>query len=379
MAKLKDPKKEKSKFKFDPENDPLILRTGNERMMAAKEMEIPNMLFGELIFERTVIMLFSETGLGKTLLAFQLVDALSRGESILELENEAGALTTLYVDMENGESVFQSRYSESRKRPDGKKEYFNEYDWNENCHFLDLNDPEKYEVPKKDAIEWWFELIKYKADKCNAKVIVIDNLFSIINEGGVESTKEVAPILRELLKLKKSKGWTVIVVHHTPKRQHGAINRNDVSGSSNLTNLVDGVIGIGISNYDGDEHSRYIKQVKPTRFSAVKYGETNVITCKTDKLQPNFTGFKRINLDEDQLGYRYENTHLGAMDTPTGKEFTDEERKKRQEIIKNLIVANPDVSKTEIAEYAGISRPTVYKDLEKIEKENGQLFNNDGK
>jgi len=51
-------KKKKPKFTYDPDNDPFILRNAKERMDAAKDMEIPNMLMGELIYERTIIMLF---------------------------------------------------------------------------------------------------------------------------------------------------------------------------------------------------------------------------------------------------------------------------------------------------------------------------------
>lgn len=363
-------------FKFDSTNDPFILRNGNERMQAAKLIEIPNRLMGDFLFEQTVVMLFAETGVGKTLLAFQLANAISRGKSILGLENQSGPQTVLYVDMENGEKVFQSRYSESRKL-NGKEEWYNEFDWDERCNFLDLTDPEKYEVPKKDAIRWWFELIKYKAEECGAKVIFIDNLFSIINEGGVESTKEAAPILKELLGLKKSKGWTVIVVHHTPKvESKKPITRNDLAGSSNLSNLVDGVIGIGKSVYEKDPHSRYIIQVKPTRLSPIKYGSNNVITCRTAQIEPNFIGFERIELEQDEGEYQFEKTHLGFNKKTTGIQVTEEEAIERRRKIKELIEANPKTPKTEIAAYVGTSRDTLYKDLKKIEQE--QLFNNKG-
>ena len=322
----------KSKFKFDPLNDPFILRDGNERMEAAKKIEIPNKLMGELLYEQTVVMLFAETGVGKTLLAFQLANAISRGESILGLDNQSDPQTVLYVDMENGEKVFQSRYSE--KQIDGGKEiWYNEFKWDKRCKFLDLTDPTEYKVPSNNAIEWWFNLIKYKAETCEAKVIFIDNLFSIINEGGVESTKEVAPILRELLGLKKSKGWTVIVIHHTPKKLNHALTRNDLSGSSNLSNLVDGVIGINYSCYDNDEHSRYIKQIKPTRFSPVKYGDGNLITCRTSAIQPNFIGFTKIELDEEDEEWKYESTHLGKKKIPQTEIYTEEQSDKRRKLL----------------------------------------------
>ena len=167
-------KKKKPKFTYDPDNDPFILRNAKERMDAAKDMEIPNMLMGELIYERTIIMLFSETGLGKSLLAYQFGDAVSRGKSILGLENNTKPQNVLLVDFENGEMVYKKRYNEVTKQ-NGKESYFNEYPFAfNNFHMCDLEDPDKYQVPKTNTIEWWFEYIKYKAEVSNSKIVIID-------------------------------------------------------------------------------------------------------------------------------------------------------------------------------------------------------------
>ena len=371
-------KKKKPKFTYDPDNDPFILRNAKERMDAAKDMEIPNMLMGELIYERTIIMLFSETGLGKSLLAYQFGDAVSRGKSILGLENNTKPQNVLLVDFENGEMVYKKRYNEVTKQ-NGKESYFNEYPFAfNNFHMCDLEDPDKYQVPKTNTIEWWFEYIKYKAEVSNSKIVIIDNLFALISQGGIESTKEVAPLIKELHKLKRSKGWTVILIHHTPKRGNDPLTRNDLAGSSNLSNLVDGVIGIGKSVYDGDEHSRYIKQIKPTRFSASVYGETNVITCKTARIFPNFTGFELISLGEDEMSYKNESTHLKARENNLGKRYTQEERLDNIKKMLDLEKANPDITKKQIADYLGVERRTVYNYKDFI-AENPQLFDNYGK
>ena len=171
------------------------------------------------------------------------------------------------------------------------------------------------------------------------------------------------------------------MVHHTPKRIHGKITRNDVAGSSNLTNLVDAVIGINISSYGNCEHSRYIKQIKPSRFSAITFGEKNVIPCRTEKLAPNFIGFSRIELSEDEANFRYEDEHLiqyGSLETI---EYTKDASEERRERITEYVLSNPEITKTDLAEYFNLSRPTLDKDIKKIEINggfNGQLFNNRG-
>ena len=104
---------------------------------------------------------------------------------------------------------------------------------------------------------------------------------AITNRGNIESYSDVAPLIDGLLNLRKSKGYCIILVHHTPKRNpFTPITRNDIAGSSNISNLFDGAIAINKSSYDGDPKSRYIKQIKPTRYSAEVYGQSNVITAK---------------------------------------------------------------------------------------------------
>ena len=114
-----------------------------------------------------------------------------------------------------------------------------------------------------------------------------------------------------LIKLKKSGGYTIVAIHHTPKRNRkDPLTRNDLAGSSNLSNLVDCCIGIGKSTYKGDESSRYIKQVKPPRQGKIVYGDSNVITCRIEHIRPNFVGFKRIELNEENAEYKYESNHI---------------------------------------------------------------------
>ena len=55
-----------------PDTSPIDIfhvETANETMEAASGMDIPNMLFGELIFEKELTVLFSSAGIGKTMLA----------------------------------------------------------------------------------------------------------------------------------------------------------------------------------------------------------------------------------------------------------------------------------------------------------------------
>ena len=82
---------------------------------------------------------------------------------------------------------------------------------------VDLADPNQYQIPKENVVDWWFEYIVHLAEENSARVVFIDNLNSLIMEGGIEKSKEVAPLLRKLFDLRRTQGYTFIVIHHTPK------------------------------------------------------------------------------------------------------------------------------------------------------------------
>lgn len=367
---------EKKSSKVDTNNNPFIARTGNERMKVAQCMKIPKMLCGELIFETSVVMLFAETTMGKSLFGFQLADAISRGKSIGYLENESEAQNVLYLDLENGEKVFERRYSEVEKF-DGKETWHNPYDWSDNLKVVDLADPNQYQIPKENVVDWWFEHIVHLAKENSAKVVFIDNLNALIMEGGIEKSREVAPLLRKLFDLRRTEGYTFIVIHHTPKINQGQrASRNEMSGASNLSNLVDGIFTIRRSVYNEDESSRYIIQLKPTRYSQNVYHAGNVITSRICQIYPNFIGFELIELGDDEVEFRSEDAHLSRRGMESTKIITEDETKKRRELLKEYRKENPNTPKTELAKHFEVSRQTIYNDMNWLDENNGELLNN---
>lgn len=376
MARAKIKKKKSPQV--DINNNPFIARTGNERIKVAQGMKIPKMLCGELIFETSVVMLFAETTMGKSLFGFQLADAISRGKSIGYLKNESEAQNVLYLDLENGEKVFQRRYSVVEKF-DGKETWHNPYDWSDNLKVVDLADPNQYEIPKDNVVEWWFKHIVLLAENSGAKVVFIDNLNALIMEGGIEKSKEVAPLLRKLFDLRRTKGYTFIVIHHTPKiNQSQRASRNEMSGASNLSNLVDGIFTIRRSVYNEDESSRYIIQLKPTRYSQNVYHAGNVITSRICQIHPNFTGFEIIELEDDEVEFRSEDAHLSRRGMESTKIITEDGTKKRRELLEEYKKANPDTPVTQLADHFEVSRQTLHNDLNWLDENNGELFNNNG-
>jgi len=64
------------------ENQSLFtVKTANDWIEEAKLNPIPNMLFSEFWFENEVCILFADTNLGKSILAVQIANSISKGSS----------------------------------------------------------------------------------------------------------------------------------------------------------------------------------------------------------------------------------------------------------------------------------------------------------
>lgn len=369
------PKKEtlKSKYKFDPLNSPFIVRTANEQMEYAASLEVPNMLFGEFIFESDLTVLFASAGVGKTLLAVQIADSIANGNSIEGFRNESKAQKVVYFDLELTPKQFQGRYVE--KDQNGKW-LGNDYKWSDN---MDLVNFKAHEIPKgMTAIDFIYYSIIQVVQSREARIIFIDNISWLATQG-LEASKDAGALMRKLDSLKKEHKLTVIVLAHTPKkRKWEAMELSDLAGSAAVGNFIDACFAINWSNYDGENSSRYLKQIK-SRFTEAKYHVGNVVTVQLTKVLPNFTGVKRIYFENEAEEYLDESTHLGRKTTPHTAIYTEEESDKRRKLLQEYIEKNPKAPKTEIVKYLGISRPTLYKDIKKLEEQgNGQLFNNKG-
>src|SRR3954470_5244187 len=67
-----------------------ILESGNECIARARTQPIPRKLFGKLWFEGEICILFADTNVGKSILAVQIADSISRGTSGVFKDPESG-------------------------------------------------------------------------------------------------------------------------------------------------------------------------------------------------------------------------------------------------------------------------------------------------
>lgn len=312
VQQLQEPEKESGLFDC---------YTANEVIKLAICQPDPVQLYPPLILENEFIICFADTGVGKTVLCFQIaMDIASKG------------YVTLFLDLELSRKQFQKRYTDENGVP---------YRLPDNLYRLDFARLKK--IPKIITYEdYFFQSLISVIKKTGAKIIFLDNLTKLA-AGDTDSAKAAIPILERLNELKANEGLTIIVLEHNKKVDTTRpIHLNDLQGSKMKSNLVDAVFTIGRSVKD--KNLRYIKQIK-VRDGEVIYDTENVKVCELSKSN----GY----LSFTDIGFESEFEHL--------KQPTENDRENLIEKVKEL--NSKRKSQREISFELGISLGAVNKYL----------------
>lgn len=310
------------------------IRTAQQCIDDAKKMPIPKMLFSEFWHEGELSILFADTNVGKSILAVQIADAITKGLSTPFFKMTAAKQIVLYIDFELSDKQFQNRYS---------IEYKNEYKFDGRFFRISIN-PDFFDYEDFDEI--LFIKLKELIECAGSKILIIDNITFLKTES-TEKAKDALPLIKKLIELKNKYGLSILALAHTPKRNlSNPITQNDVSGSKHLANFVDSMFCIGISGKS--ENLRYIKQNK-ARATEILYGRENIMVCEIIKEQNNLR-FKYIE-------YCNEPEHL--------KQRIEDEKTELENKIIELKDENPNYSYRDIAKKLNISHMKVKRVLEK--------------
>lgn len=263
----------------------LTIKTANRTIKEAALRPNPDALYLTLWYEGEVCCLFSDSNLGKSILAMQIAAQIAAIKKVL------------YFDFELSDKQFQLRYTDEQ----GNLNVFPDslYRVEINRDSLDISNFE-------DAI---IGNIEQAAIQTGARVLIIDNLtyLCIASEKG----DAAGTLMFRLMALKKKHGLSMLILAHTPKRcLSNPITQNDLAGSKKLYNFFDSVFAIGKSAKDNSV--RYIKQLK-VRYGNYTYDSDNVIVSAIEKIGA-FLQFVNI-------GYATEKEHLKE---PSDKDSTEE-------------------------------------------------------
>lgn len=310
------------------------VQSANQWIEVAKTRPIPKMLFSEFWFEGELCILFADTNLGKSILAVQIGDSISKGEPMQGFKAETVAQKILCFDFELSDKQFETRYS---------KEYGQHYIFNTNFVRAEISTdavlPEHY-TNFEDYLNYSFE---QAIKETGAKVLIIDNLTYLRNE--TEKAKDALPLMKHLKALKSKYGLSILALAHTPKRDlTKPITKNDLQGSKMLINFCDSSFAIGEST--ADNNLRYFKQIKQRNTEAI-YDADNVCVCQISKPH-NFLQFEFIS-------YGTEREHL--------KQITEKDRTALIDKAKEL--SQQGRTQREISNELGISLGAVNKYLKK--------------
>ena len=215
------------------------VKTASRWIEQAKTRPIPQMLFGEFWFEGELCILFADTNLGKSILAVQISNSISRGEQIRGFKLETPKQPILYFDFELSDKQFENRYS---------IKFEQHYSFDNNFIRVEIN-PDAI-IPETQTFE---DYLNYSLERSiaetGAKVLIIDNLTYLKNE--TEKAKDALPLMKHLKALKNKYGLSILALAHTPKRDLSKpITRNDLQGSKMLINFCDSSFSIGESHSD---------------------------------------------------------------------------------------------------------------------------------
>ena len=332
---------------FDPNIGVLCVKPANQVMEEAANKAPLRPLFGQLFCEGDVAVLFSDSNMGKSILALQIADAISRGTAAKSFEdvlpNEAPAQRVLYFDFEMSDRNFLARYTSDAGH---------RYEFSPNFFWVTFGD---YGWPESgDEME---EIIKTSIHRAvvesEAKVVIVDNITYMC--GDAEKGKSAALLMKWLKELAQQLGLSMLVVAHTPKRNLSLpLTQNSLGGSKMIFNFTTACFAIGGSR-EGKQY-RYIKELKQ-RNTQHKYDSDNVIVCEVCK-PDNFLmlAFKGFSRESDQLRSMYD----------YGDEYTMTEQEAQVvELSKN------GKSVREIAEQLGMSKSAVGRITNKCGLKNG--------
>lgn len=260
------------------------VKTANRWIEQAKTRPIPQMLFGEFWFEGELCILFADTNLGKSILAVQIGNSISRGEQIRGLKLETPKQLILYFDFELGDKQFENRYSINFEQ---------HYNFDNNFIRVEIN-PDAV-IPESQTFEEYLNhSLERSITETGAKVLIIDNLTYLKNE--TEKAKDALPLMKHLKALKNKYRLSILALAHTPKRDLSKpITRNDLQGSKMLINFCDSSFSIGESH--SDKNLRYLKQIKQRNTEQI-YDAENVCVCQIDKPY-NFLLFEFLNFGKE--------------------------------------------------------------------------------
>jgi hypothetical protein len=320
-----------------------IIKPGETWLQTGADIPQAEMLFGSFWFQDELCVLFADTNAGKSILAVQIGNAISRGQAVGPFEMNGPAETVLYFDFELSTSQFRKRYQGGNT---------NSPSFNQKFLRGVINQSSKKARKFSSYEDYISNEIENGLISTGAKVLIIDNITCL--RYSTHAASGALNLIRFLQGIKDTYQLSILVLAHTPKRNRARpITRDDLLGSKMLINFCDSAFAIGESQLPPPAECcaplHYLKQIKQRSTHEV-YGAANVCLCSIVKLD----GFLQFKFD----GTAYEAEHLARQH--------EQYRKISDTCIAQL--KQQGLTVRQVAEKLGIGSTTVFRALKRMGK-----------
>ncbi|MEP7213237.1 MAG: AAA family ATPase [Acidobacteriota bacterium] len=253
-------------------------RKANECIIEALSVPAPGLLFDEFWREGELALLFGASGVGKSVLAVQLGDALARGGGGIDgFEMPAGRRRVLYVDLDGSDAQFQARYTVTDDAGTPRKTYR----FAENLY--------RDRPPAGEDLSEWISRTVIE-NKFHA--VIVDSLSAVKRTH--DGTRETLSLMRRLKRLTHELHVAILVLAESeaPAARFAAVSEADLGRSRVLCTVPDGVFAIGRDGRDREE--RHIIQLRSRLAPVVWTGDY----APAAHLARGETGMLRFKFDE---------------------------------------------------------------------------------
>jgi RecA-family ATPase len=318
------------------ESDPLPTKPCDAWFDDAEAMPPVTPLFDVFWLKGELTFLFGSAGIGKSILAVQILDAISKGAKVQCFDGPQETMRVCYFDFELSTRQFTIRYCDEN----GKRHKFSP-----NFFRAEYN-ARAAKIPKgMKRQDYILEQIEKKIIEHRLEVVVIDNLTALLKR--ITESEDALEFMDKLVDIKLRYNISMLVIGHTTKRDLSKpLTEDDMSGSKQLINLCDSAFAVGKSMKESNV--RYLKQIK-TRNAEYKYGSDNVATFRVVK-NGSYLCFEHTGFDDEK-------EHL--------RERSEAEINELNEKIIALHQSDPNLSYSQIAKQLNTSKSKVARVIQK--------------
>ncbi len=237
------------------------------RSFLDEEASTPQGLWPPFWYRGEICVLFSESNVGKSILAMQIARDIARQ-----------GCRVLYIDYELRTPQFQSRYGGADLPP-----------------LLHRATPAGSLGADLDIDAAFNDIVA--AMMSDYEAIIVDNMTFLSDK--IADPGKALQLMKRLKECGARSGCSLLLVCHTPKRDpRRPLTKADIAGSSNIINFADSAFAIGMSHLDPT--LRYLKQIKVREGEFTHHGG-NVLVGHIGRPSDNFLQLTPIMTQDEQL------------------------------------------------------------------------------